>query len=157
MNQYARVLLIIAAAAIVMPGFGAASADGTVTLLASDDCYAVGDTVSFTLANGLDSAIHMPHVPVWSVWDTGADSVVYPQDVFWVVVSLPADSSATYKWPQIDYHLNQVSQGLYRVKVTYSPTLEPWNPSFTVQDSFYVGGASDVELRTWGRVKSLYR
>lgn len=157
MNRCARPFLLMFAAAIVFAGFGGASADGTVTLLASDDCYAVGDTVSFTLTNDLDSAIYMPHLPVWSVWDAGADSVVYPQDVFWVVVSLPGDSSATYEWPQTDYHQNQVSQGLYRVKVTYSPTLEPWNPSFTVQDSFYVGGASDVEARTWGKIKSLYR
>jgi hypothetical protein len=147
----------VIAAALVAAGFSAASAAGTVTLVASDDCYAVGDTVSFTLANGRDSTIYMPHSPVWSIWDAAADTLVYPSIVLWVIVSLGPDSSETYKWPQIDYHFNQVSQGSYLVTVTYSPTLEPWNPNFTVQDSFYVGGASTVEAGTWGSIKSMYR
>lgn len=157
MNQCARLFSLLTAGAIILAGFGAASASGTVTLVASDDCYVVSDTVSFTLTNGLDSTIYMPHSPVWSIWDAGADTLIFPASVFWVVVPLGPDSSETYKWPQIDYHLNQVSQGPYRVEVTYSPTLEPWNPNFTVQDSFYVGGASAVEVGTWGSIKSLYR
>lgn len=157
MNQCARLFSAFIVVVMMLAGFGAASASGTVTLVASDDCYVVGDTVSFTLSNGLDSTIYMPHSPVWSVWDATADTLIFPGSVFWVVVALGADSSETYKWPQIDYHLNQVGQGPYRVEVTYSPTLEPWNPNVTVQDSFYVGGASDVEVGTWGSIKSMYR
>lgn len=143
--------------AVVLVGFQAASGQGTVTLEASSDCYAVGDTVRFTLMNGSDSTIYMPHSPVWSVWDASADTLVFPALVLWIIVGLGPDSSATYQWPQIDYHLNQVSQGPYRVEVTYSPQMSPWNPNSTVTDSFYVGGASATEPSTWGRIKSLYR
>ncbi len=157
MNQRARlfssILVMIAASAAC----GAACAQGTVTLEVSQDCYVVGDTVSFTLTNNLDSTIYMPHSPVWSIWDTAADSLVYPYNVFWLITSLGPDSSETFKWPQIDYHLNQVGQGPYRVQVTYSPSLEPWNPNFTVQDSFYVGGASAADAGTWGSIKAMYR
>ena len=100
--------------AVVLVGFQAASGQGTVTLEASSDCYAVGDTVRFTLMNGSDSTIYMPHSPVWSVWDASADTLVFPALVLWIIVGLGPDSSATYQWPQIDYHLNQVSQGPYR-------------------------------------------
>jgi hypothetical protein len=143
--------------AVLLLACGMATASGTVTLVASEDCYVVGDTVSFTLTNGLDSTIYMPHSPVWSVWDAAADTVVYPYIVLWVIVPFGPDSSETFNWPQVDYHLNQVGQGPYEVKVTYSPTLVPWNPAFTVQDSFYVGGASDIEEGTWGSIKSMYR
>jgi hypothetical protein len=157
MKSYPRSFSVIMAVAVVLVGFEAASAQDTVTLVTSDDCYVVGDTVSFTLTNNLDSTIYMPHSPVWSIWDATGDTLVYPSTVFWVVVPFGADSSETYKWPQIDYHLNQVPQGPYWVEVTYSPQLEPWNPAFTVTDSFYVGGASVTEQGTWGSIKSMYR
>ena len=157
MKSCARLFPIIIAVAMALAGAGVVSAGGTVTLEASEDCYVVGDTVSFTLTNGLDSTIHMPHSPVWSVWCATGDTVVYPNIVFWVIVPLGPDSSETYKWPQTDYHLNQVAQGPYWVEVTYSPQLVPWNPSYTVTDSFYVGGASATEQGTWGSIKSLYK
>lgn len=157
MKSCASLFAVIVAVAIVLIGFQAASGQGTVTLEASSDCYAVGDTVRFTLTNNRDSTIYMPCSPVWSVWDASADTLVYPALVLWVIVPLGPDSSETYQWPQIDYHFNQVSQGSYWVEVTYSPQMVPWNPNFTVTDSFYVGGASATELSTWGSIKSLYR
>ena len=157
MKSCASLFAAIVAVAVVLIGFQAASGQGTVTLEASSDCYAVGDTVRFTLTNNTDSTIQMPHSPVWSVWDASGDTLVYPALVFWVTVPLGPDSSETYQWPQIDYHLNQVSQGPYWVEVTYSPQLVHWNPNFTVTDSFYVGGASATEQSTWGSIKSLYR
>ena len=135
----------------------AASAQDSVTLETSEYCYTVGDTVSFTLTNNRDSTIYMPHSPVWSIWDVSADTLIFPSPVFWIIVPLGPDSSETYDWPQIDYHLNQVSQGSYAVEVGYSPQLEPWDPSYTVTDTFYVGGASPVELGTWGGIKALYK
>ena len=149
--------VLILAVAVMAIGCQAAYAQGTVTLDASSDCYAVGDTVRFTLANGLDSTIYMPYSPVWSVWCATGDTLVFPNLVYWVTVPLGPDTSETYTWPQIDYHLNQVSQGPYWVEVTYSPQLVPWNPSFTVTDSFYVGGASAAEPSTWGSIKALCR
>jgi hypothetical protein len=128
-----------------------------VTLESSEDCYAVGDTVYFTLSNHRDSTIYMPCLPPWSIWDASADTLVYPGTVFWVIVGLGPDSSETYGWSQIDYRLNQVTQGTYWVEVTYSRRLNPWNAAFTVVDTFYVGGASSLEVSTWGRVKALYR
>jgi len=134
-----------------------AVAQGSVTLETSEACYAVGDTVSFTLYNGRDSTIYMPHDPVWSVWDASADTLIYPQFVLWVSVPLGPDSSLTYDWPQIDYHLNQVSQGNYAVSVGYSKRMSPWDASHTVTDTFYIGGASRVEPGTWSGIKALYR
>ena len=157
MKNCARLCAVLAALGVLLLAGQAAIAQGTVTLEASSDCYAVGDTVRFTLTNGLDSTIYMPHSPVWSVWDATGDTLVFPNLVYWITVPLGPDSSETYKRPQIDYHLNQVSQGPYWVEVTYSPQLEPWNPNFTVTDSFYVGGASAAEPSTWGSIKSLYR
>jgi hypothetical protein len=157
MEHRARLFAAILAVALVLAGLGAAFAQGTVTLEASSDCYAVGDTVRFTLTNNTDSTIYMPYSPVWSVWDASADTLVYPYLVFWVTVPLGPDSSETYLWPQFDYHLNQVSQGPYWVEVTYSPQLVPWNPNSTVIDSFYVGGASATEPGTWGSIKSMYK
>jgi hypothetical protein len=135
----------------------AACAQDSVTLETSEYCYTVGDTVSFTLTNNRDSTIYMPHSPVWSIWDVSADTLVYPSTVFWVIVPLGPDSSETYTWPQIDYHFNQVSQGNYSVEVGYSPQMVPWDPSYTVTDTFYVGGASALELGTWGGIKALYK
>jgi hypothetical protein len=140
-----------------LAGFAIASAQDSVSLETSEYCYTVGDTVSFTLTNNRDSAIYMPHLPEWSIWDVSGDTLVYPSTVFWIIVSLGPDSSDTFYWPQIDYHLNQVSQGSYWVEVTYSPQLEPWNPNYTVTDTFYVGGASTTEPGTWGDIKALYR
>jgi hypothetical protein len=143
--------------AAALAGFAMASAQDSVILETSEYCYTVGDTVSFTLTNNRDSTIHIPHSPEWSVWDASGDTLIFPSTVFWVIVSLPADSSDTYYWPQIDYHLNQVAQGTYWVEVTYSPQLVPWDPSFTVTDTFYIGGASATDLSTWGNIKGLYR
>ncbi len=157
MKPCARLFATIVTVALVLIGLGVAFAQGTVTLEASSDCYAVGDTVRFTLTNNRDSTIYMPHSPVWSVWDASGDTLVYPASVWWVIVPLGPDSSETYKWPQIDYHFNQVGEGPYWVEVTYSPRMVPWNPNFTVTDSFYVGGASTTEPGTWGSIKSLYR
>jgi hypothetical protein len=117
----------------------------------------VGDTVDFTLANGRDSTIWMPHDPVWSIWDATADTLIYPYYVLWVIVSLGPDSSVTYQWPQIDYHLNQVSQGNYAVNIGYSKRMNPWDASHTVTDTFYIGGPSRVEPGTWSSIKALYR
>ena len=147
----------LAAIALLSTYCSAVWAQGTVTLEASASCYAVGDTVAFTLANDRDSTIWMPHDPVWSIWDTSADTLIYPYYVFWVIVSLGPDSSATYQWPQIDYHFNQVAQGNYAVNVGYSKRLEPWNAGNTVTDTFYIGGASMVEPGTWSGIKALYR
>ena len=152
-----RLTCAVSAVAVILVLAACAFAQSSVTLVASEDCYVVGDTVSFTLSNGLDSAIYLPCSPAWSVWDATGDTLVFPNTVFWVITSFGADSSETYKWPQIDYHLNQVAQGPYWVEITYSPTLEPWNPAYTVTDSFYVGGASTTEYGTWGRIKSMYR
>jgi hypothetical protein len=141
----------------VLGGLAAVSAQDSVTLEASESCYAVGDTVAFTLTNNRDSTIYMPCSPEWSIWDTSADTLIYPNTVFWVIVPLGPDSSETYKWPQFDYHLNQVSQGTYAVNITYSPQLVPWDPSYTVTDTFYIGGASAVEPGTWGGIKRLFK
>ena len=152
-----RMFSVFLAVAAVLLGLQAAFAQGSVTLVCSDDCYVVGDTVSFTLTNGLDSTIHMPCSPAWSVWCATGDTLIFPNTVFWVITPFGPDSSETYKWPQIDYHLNQVAQGPYWVELTYSPTLEPWNPAFTVTDSFYVGGSSVTKPGTWGSIKSIYK
>ncbi len=156
MSPCSRVCLCLAALSLAA-ACSAASAQGLVTLNASQSCYAVGDTVAFTLYNGRDSTIYMPHDPVWSVWDATADTLVFPSTVFWVIVPLGPDSSATYLWPQIDYHLNQVSAGNYAVDVGYSKRMDPWDASHTVTDTFYIGGASRIEPGTWSSIKALYR
>jgi hypothetical protein len=143
--------------AAALAGAATVAAQGSVTLETSDYCYTVGDTVSMTLTNNRASRIYMPHSPVWSIWDVSADTLIYPSTVFWIIVPLGPDSSETYKWPQIDYHLNQVSQGSYWVEVGYSNQMEPWDPSNTVTDTFYIGGASNTDRGTWGGIKALYR
>lgn len=148
---------LLAALALLTIFSSAVSAQGEVTLDASRSCYAVGDTVAFTLYNGRDSTIYMPHDPVWTIWDASADTLVFPSAVFWVIVPLGPDTSATYHWTQIDYHLNQVSAGSYAVSVTFSRRMEPWDASHTVTDTFYVGGASVEEQGTWSSIKALYR
>jgi hypothetical protein len=157
MNMAIRLLSLVGLAILTvgMLAFETASAD--VTLETSMECYAVGDTVYFTLDNQRDSTIYMPCSPPWSVWDASADTLVFPGTVFWVIVGLGPDSSETYGWSQIDYHLNQIAQGTYWVEITYSRRLDPWNAAFTVADTFYVGGASAVDVSTWGRIKGMYR
>jgi hypothetical protein len=157
MNFAARLLCLVGLVvfALGMSAFEAIADE--VTLETLEDCYAVGDTVHFTLTNNRDSTIHMPCLPPWSIWDASADTLVYPNTVFWMIVGLGPDSSETYGWSQIDYHFNQVPQGQYWVEITYSRRLVPWNPAFTVADTFSIGGASSLDTGTWGSIKSLYR
>ena len=65
--QRRRAMLVLV---VVLLGSLAASPHRQeVTLQTSAECYAIGDTVSFTLTNGRDSTIYFPCLPVWSIWD----------------------------------------------------------------------------------------
>lgn len=39
--------------------------------------------MAFTLANSSGSVLWVSHIPVWSIRDASADSLVYPLFVFW--------------------------------------------------------------------------
>ena len=118
MRPCVRLLCSTMVLAAMIAVAAAASAQDSVTLETSEYCYTVGDTVSFTLTNNRDSTIYMPHSPVWSIWDVSADTLIFPSPVFWIIVPLGPDSSETYDWPQIDYHLNQVSQVIIGIRDT---------------------------------------
>jgi len=123
-----------------------------ISLDTSQSCYASGDTVSFTLANDSDSVLWVSHIPVWSIRDVSADSLVYPLFVFWGYVSLDTSESAVYQWDQRDYHGTQVPAGTYLVKV--GGTLGMLGPAVTVADTFDIGGASATIPDSWGNLKS---
>jgi hypothetical protein len=142
---------------VFLPGSWVMAED--VTLETSADCFEVGDTVSFTLTNDRDSTIYMPHEPPWLVYDASADTLIFPSTVLWVIVPLGGNSSATYEWDQRDYHLNQVPEGTYSVKISYSEQLDPWDLS-TVSDTFDVKTecpGTGVETTNWGSIKRLFR
>ena len=155
MTRLVQVLALLVAASAVLVSPALAPTNSEVTLNTSQTCYASGDTVAFTLANNSDSVLWMNRMPVWSIRDVSADSLIYPLYVYWVYVSLDTNESATYQWDQCDYHGNQVAAGTYLVKV--SGTLGLAGPGVTVADTFDIGGASPVESETWGRLKSLWR
>jgi hypothetical protein len=152
--QHRRALVALA---VVLLGSLAAVPDRQeVTLQTSAECYAVGDTVRFTLTNGLDSTIYFPCLPVWSIWDNTADTLVYPQIVLWVITGLGPDSSETYAWDQRDYGGSQVATGTYRVEVRYSRQMDPWN-LVSVADTFQIGGPTPTESMSWGALKALWK
>lgn len=129
-----------------------------VTLVTSSGCYELGDTVSFTLTNNLDSTIYMPRSPVWTIYESASDSLVYPSVVLWIIVPLSGNSDATYTWPQTDHHGNAVAAGTYWVEVRYSPQMEPWVVS-TVADTFDIKAScpsTAVDPATWGSIKRLF-
>jgi len=156
MSMVYRLFPIALLAALLLGGPAAA---GEVTLESTLDCYEVGDTVSFTLTNGLDSTIHMPHSPVWAVFDLAADTLIYPSLVLWVIVPLGPDSSETYVWDQKDYFFTQVDTGRYEVRVSYSEQLDPWElnalaDTFAIQEECPSTGTNET---TWGSLKALFR
>ena len=108
--------------------------------------------MSFTLANNSDSVLWVSHIPVWSIRDVSADSLVYPLSVFWGYVSLDTSESATYTWDQRDYHGTQVTAGTYLVAV--SGTLGMLGQAVAVADTFDIGGASATIPDSWGTLKS---
>lgn len=154
MKRSAQVLALVVLAFFLLVGAAFAPTSNEITLNTSKTCYASGDTVAFTLTNASDSVLWMPHLPVWSIHDVSADSLVYPLFVYWMYVSLDTSASATYKWDQRDYHGTQVSAGSYLVEV--GGTLGMLGPGVSVADTFDIGGASGAVPETWGRVKSFW-
>jgi len=149
--------LAATALSLLLPA-GAAGGD-EVTLESAFDCYEAGDTVSFTLTNDRDSTIYMPHSPVWVVYDLSADTLVFPLNVFWVIVPLGPDSSETYVWDQKDYLSTQVDTGEYVVRVSYSERMEPWELN-ALADTFAIREdcpSTATWETTWGSLKSLFR
>ena len=144
---------------LVFAGALSASVAQDVTLDASRDCYELGDSVSFTLTNNRNSTIYMPHDPTWTVFDAGADTLVYPSVYLWVIVTLAGNSAVTYTWTQTDYHSNSVPAGRYWVEVSYSPQMDPWAVT-TVADTFDIKvncPSTALEASSWGSIKRLYR
>jgi hypothetical protein len=155
MRSLHRRRALIAVAVVLLGSVAALPFRQEVTLQTSAGCYAVGDSVRFTLSNGLDSTIYFTHLPVWSIWDDAADTLVFPLFVFWVITGLGPDSSATYAWDQRDYGGNQVAAGTYRVEVDYN--LGQPGTGATVADTFLIGGQSPTQLTSWGAIKSMWR
>lgn len=132
---------------------------GEVTLETSDDCYTVGDTVSFTFTNGLSDTIWTPHDPPWSIWDAAGDTLIYPLLVFMVVSPIDSGSSVSYSWDQDDYLFNAVSTGTYLVQISYSEALEPWSLS-SVVDTFEIKDTCSTTATlpsAWSSIKRLFR
>ena len=137
-----------------LAGMAAWSSADEITFETSAECYALGDTVDFTLDNGSDSTLTFYYLPQWSIWDASADTLVFPQYVLWVVTTFAPDSTQTWSWDQNDYMGNPVSAGSYWVELTFD--FGAAGP-VTMADTFAVGGASPVESVSWGAIKSLYR
>lgn len=154
MNGIARVLGFGLLLFLFLTGLVAWSSADEITFQTSADCYALGDTVDFTLYNGSDSTLTFYFLPQWSVWDASADTLVFPQYVLWVVTTFAPDSTQTWSWDQSNYMGNPVSAGTYWVELTFD--LGSAGP-VTMADTFMVGGVSPVESASWGAIKSLYR
>lgn len=135
-------------------GVVALSTADDITFQTSAECYALGDTVDFTLSNGSDSTLTFYYLPQWSIWDASTDTLVFPQIVLWVVTTFAPDSTQTWSWDQNDYTGNPVSAGSYWVELTFGMGS---GGSVTMADTFTVGGASPVESASWGAIKALYR
>jgi hypothetical protein len=152
MKRFSQVfaLVLLSSLVLISPAFAPTTSE--ITLNTSRACYASGDTVAFTLTNNSDSVFWVSHLPVWSIRDVAADSLVYPLFVYWVFVSLDTNQSATYQWNQRDYHGTQVPAGTYLVRV--SGTLGKLGQAVTVADTFDIGGASQTVPDSWGSVKS---
>ena len=151
--------LLLASLLTLGLAFAVSALAGEVTLTVAHDCFEPSDTVSFTLFNGRDSTIHINHVPVWTIYDNTADTLIYPPLVVGVLVSLEGDSSATYTWDQTDYHFITVPAGTYRVDISYSPQMDPWSLR-VVSDTFDLKAdcpTTAYETETWGEVKRLFR
>jgi len=154
MYRSTQVFTLLILAFLVLVGPVLAGTSNGITLNTSQTCYASGDTVSFTLTNASDSVLWVPHIPVWSIRDVAADSLIYPFFVFWSYVSLDTSQSASYTWDQRDYHGTQVSTGSYLVEV--GGTLGLSGPGVSVADTFDIGGSSSTVPETWGWLKSLF-
>lgn len=148
---------LVVAAAIVFQALDAGADD--VTLSTSRPCYAPGETVSFVLANALESTIFMPHWPVWAVFEAATGSPVAPAVAYDFIVSLDGHGSATDTWNQRDYDGNAVNAGEYRVEVRYSASWRPWVLT-TIVATFEISGScptTAVDRVQWGRFKGRFR
>ncbi len=123
-----------------------------VTIRTDQECYDLGDTVTITITNNLDSTITMFHDPPWVISEASTDSFVCCLS-YQVIIYLAGHDSLVYEWPQTDYLWNPVQAGTYYVSLNYQ---DPWG-YHTVSDTFTIGGASPVEPVSWGSLKSLWR
>jgi hypothetical protein len=154
MKQIVRALPAVLALLILMASSAFAPTEDDLSLATSAVCYAIGDTVAFTLTNNSDSVFGVPYCPPWSIGDAAAESLIYPSKVFQVLYYLGPHRSETYYWNQKDYHANQVTAGTYAVMVI--GTLGELGPVVSAADTFDIGCAATVS-HTWGRIKTNWK
>ncbi len=155
MRLATRLSLAAAVCCLLLAGTAAISSRSDLTIETDATSYCSGDTVCFTITNNSDSTVWINNLPGWSVWDASADTLILPLYVFWAMWSIDPDSSEIDCWTQIDYHLNQVPQGQYYVKIT--GTLGNGGGSVTAADTFNITGASPVAEESWSRFKTNWR
>ena len=155
MKMASRLYLVGAVACFLLAGTAAISSRGDVTLETDAETYCTGDSVWFTITNNSDSVLWINNLPGWSVWDASVDTLILPLNVLWVMWSLDPDSSSLECWPQFDYHMNQVPQGKYYIKV--NGVLGNGGPSVSDADTVNITGASPVSSKSWSQAKSRLR
>jgi len=152
MRPFVRCLVFAALVLLAASAFTTALVRDEVTITTDRECYALGDTVTITVTNNLDSTSTMFSQPPWTIYEASTDSFVCCY-VYHVIIYLAGHDSLVYEWPQIDYLLNPVQAGSYYVTMGYQ------DPSglHTVSDTFEVGGLSSSEQTSWGHLKSQWR
>ena len=155
MKMATRVCLVVAVAGVLLTGSVATSSRSDVTIETDASSYCTGDTVWFTFTNHSDSLLWINNIPGWWVWDVSGDTLIYPLNVLWMMWWIDPDSSVTDCWTQIDYHLNQVPQGKYCVKI--NGTLGNGGGNAADADTFSITGATPVSGQSWSSVKSNWR
>jgi hypothetical protein len=130
------------------------SVHADVTLTMSKPSYALGEEVSFVLANDTKWTIVLSYGPGWSI----SDSLTHfaPCSVVPIMWDFLPGWTDRFEWDQRDcFDGTQVPAGRYRVIIgyqcdecpVYSNVLETW---FTI-------GTVAVEPTSWGRIKAILR
>lgn len=130
-----------------------------VTLETSKNCYAVGETVYFTVTNGLSDWIAFIHDPIYEIRDSTGTEIFPVMHGEWLVYFEPGHAE-TFSWTQEHAGGWQVPEGRYHITATWfidggGPFLQG-----VLADTLWIMQTSGVEPANclpWGRIKALFK
>lgn len=143
----------------VVTGIAMLCASEEVTLVISKQYYAVGETVYFTVTNGLADSIAFIYDPIYEVRDSTGTEIFPVTHGEWLVYFEPGHSETLF-WRQQYPNGSQVPEGMYYITAKWVVDMGPPDLQGILADTLWITQMSAVEPAiglSWGRIKVLFR
>jgi hypothetical protein len=129
-----------------------------VTLEISKNCYTIGETVYFTVRNGMSDSIAFIYDPIYEIRDSTGTEIFPVIHAEWLVFFEPGHAE-TLDWPQEYPNGSQVPDGRYHITAEWFVEGGPPDLGGILADTLWILPTSGVQPpspSSWGRIRALF-